>query len=58
VGSDFPHSVGTYPESPAYLKDAFSVIDEAAARKILLENPAEFFGLDLDADTTETPALV
>ena len=25
-------------------------------RKVLLENPAAYYGLDLDADITETPA--
>jgi hypothetical protein len=28
----------------------------AVRRRILLENPAQFFGLDLDADLTRTPA--
>jgi predicted TIM-barrel fold metal-dependent hydrolase len=55
-GSDFPHSVGTYPESTKYLEQAFENVDEITRRTILLENPARFFGLDLDAAITETPA--
>jgi predicted TIM-barrel fold metal-dependent hydrolase len=53
--NDFPHSVGTWPHSDKYIADAFADVDEASKRKIFLENPAEYFGLDLDADITETP---
>ncbi len=55
-GSDFPHSVGTFPNSQKYIREAFADLDESTRRKILLENPAEFYGLDLTADITETPA--
>ena len=55
-GTDFPHSVGTYPDTPTYIKEAFGHLDEATQRKILVENPARFYGLDPDADITETPA--
>jgi uncharacterized protein len=55
-GTDFPHSVGSYPDSAAWLDDAFSVVDEKLKRQVLLENPARYFGLDLDADITATPA--
>lgn len=54
-GSDFPHSVGTYPQSRAYIDDAFGPLDEQTRRAILVENPARYFGLDVDADITETP---
>ena len=30
-------------------------VDESYRRKMLLENPASYYGLDLDADITETP---
>lgn len=53
--NDFPHSVGTWPNSPQYIEEAFAGVDEATKRKVLLETPAKFFGLDLDADITETP---
>jgi predicted TIM-barrel fold metal-dependent hydrolase len=54
-GSDFPHSVGTFPRSYAYIADAFAGIAEETRRKILLENAAEYYGLDLDAELTATP---
>ena len=56
--SDFPHSVGTYPNSRRYLAEAFDGIDETMRRTILLENPAYFFGLDLQSDITPTPAVI
>lgn len=55
-GTDFPHSVGTFPDTPAYIDEAFAKVDDATRRRILLENPAEHFGLDLDTDLTPTPA--
>ena len=55
-GTDFPHSVGSFPDSRQWIDDAFSVVDEKIRRQVLLENPARYFGLDLDADITETPA--
>ena len=55
-GSDFPHSVGSYPDSREFLDEAFAKVPEDLRRKLLLENPAAYYGLDLDADITETPA--
>jgi predicted TIM-barrel fold metal-dependent hydrolase len=55
-GSDFPHSVGTYPKSREYLDEAFAGIDADIQRRILIDNPVEFFGLNPEADITETPA--
>ncbi len=55
-GSDFPHSVGSFPNSRKFLDEAFADVEPELKRKILLENPARYFGLDLDADITETPA--
>jgi predicted TIM-barrel fold metal-dependent hydrolase len=54
-GSDFPHSVGTFPHSRKYLSEVFGGVDEGVTRRVLLENPAQFFGLDLSADITDTP---
>jgi predicted TIM-barrel fold metal-dependent hydrolase len=54
-GTDFPHSVGSFPNSHAYLDKAFDGHDELR-RKVTLQNPAAYFGLDLDAPITETPA--
>lgn len=55
-GSDFPHSVGTFPESRRFLDEAFAGLGPDVRREVLLETPAKFFGLDLHADITETPA--
>jgi predicted TIM-barrel fold metal-dependent hydrolase len=55
-GNDFPHSVGTYPESAKYIEEAFANISEEGRQRILLDNPIEFYGLDRNADLTETPA--
>jgi predicted TIM-barrel fold metal-dependent hydrolase len=54
-GTDFPHSVGSFPNSQAFLDKTFSGLDDLR-RKVTLENPARYFGLDLDATITETPA--
>ena len=56
-GSDFPHSVGSFPNSRGWLEDIFTGVDEKLRRKILLENPAEFIGLDLTKPITETPGV-
>ena len=54
-GSDHPHSVCTYPESRQAIAEIFDGVGEALRRRILLENPAEYFGLDLARDLTPTP---
>jgi predicted TIM-barrel fold metal-dependent hydrolase len=54
-GSDFPHSVGTFPHSKDYIEDAFAGLDDDLRRTILVGNAAKHLGLDLDADITETP---
>ncbi len=55
-GSDFPHSVGSFPDSRKFLDEAFQGVDGSHRRRILLETPARYYELDLDADITETPA--
>jgi predicted TIM-barrel fold metal-dependent hydrolase len=55
-GSDFPHSVGSYPHSRKFLEEAFAPVDPRIRRKILLETPAAYYGLDLGKPITETPA--
>lgn len=55
-GSDFPHSVGSYPDSKRFLEKAFAKVDPRIRRKVLLDVPAEFFGLDLSRDITPTPS--
>ena len=54
-GSDFPHSVGTFPHSKDYIEEAFAGLDDELRRTILVGNAAKHLGLDLDADITETP---
>ena len=54
-GTDFPHSVGPFPNSQAYLDKAFDG-KAGLRRKVTLENPAAYFGLNLDASITPTPA--
>jgi predicted TIM-barrel fold metal-dependent hydrolase len=54
-GSDFPHSIGSFPRSQAALDEIFGE-NEGLRRKVTLETPAAYFSLDLDAPITETPA--
>jgi predicted TIM-barrel fold metal-dependent hydrolase len=54
-GSDFPHSVGTYPSSRKYLKEALEGVDAAVLHQIMVSTPARFFHLDPDAVITDTP---
>jgi predicted TIM-barrel fold metal-dependent hydrolase len=54
-GSDFPHSVGSFPESRAWIEHLFAPCTEAERRTVLVENPCRYFGLDPDADLTPTP---
>jgi hypothetical protein len=56
-GTDFPHSVTTFPNSRAWLDEAFEGQDPALRRKILVENPVKFFHLDASAEITPTPEL-
>jgi len=55
-GSDFPHSVSSYPESQRWLEEIFSAGPAGLRHKVLVENPCRFFHLDPDAELTETPA--
>ncbi len=54
-GSDFPHSVGTFPNSERFIKEEFAGIDDETRYKILVGNMCDHLGLDPDADITETP---
>ena len=54
-GSDFPHSVGTFPRSREYIEETFGPLDEKLRHTLLVGNAAEHLHLDLDADITETP---
>jgi uncharacterized protein len=54
-GSDFPHSVTSYPRSREYLRTAFQGVPDSLRRLILVENPCRFFGLDATREITRTP---
>jgi len=54
-GSDFPHSVGSFPHSREWLEEIFKGVSDDIRRTILLENPAKLYGLDLNKPITETP---
>jgi uncharacterized protein len=55
-GSDFPHSVTSYPRTREWLDIIFEGAPDELRRRVLLDNPIEFFGLDATATLTETPA--
>ena len=44
-----------YPNSRKFLDDVFDGVDESYRNQMLLETPAKYFGLDLEADITPTP---
>jgi predicted TIM-barrel fold metal-dependent hydrolase len=55
-GSDFPHSVGTFPHSRKYIEETFADLSPELRHTLLVGNAAKHLHLDLDADITETPA--
>jgi predicted TIM-barrel fold metal-dependent hydrolase len=55
-GSDFPHSVTSFPRSREWLETIFDGVEEELRRRILVENPCRFFGLDPARALTPTPA--
>jgi predicted TIM-barrel fold metal-dependent hydrolase len=54
-GSDLPHSAGSFPDSRKWLAEIFDGVDDAVRRRVLVENPCAFYGLDVGSDITETP---
>ena len=54
-GSDFPHSVSTFPDSKEILTELFEGVPEAEKRKVLVDNVCDFFGLDPEKELTPTP---
>ena len=54
-GSDFPHSVGSFPHSQDFIQSAFKG-KESLKQRVLLDNPARYFKLDLTKAITPTPA--
>ena len=55
-GSDFPHSVTSFPRSREWLGTIFEGVPDDLRRRILVENPCRFFGLDPEGEITPTPA--
>jgi len=54
-GSDFPHSVTSYPRTTEWLDKIFADAPASLRKTILLDNPCSFFHLDQGAELTETP---
>ena len=47
-GSDFPHSDSTWPRSREVIKHDFAGLPEDVTRKMLWENAAKLYRLDLN----------
>jgi uncharacterized protein len=54
-GSDFPHSMGTYPVSREMLDEMFEGSSEIDRKKVLVDNMVKFYGLDANRELTPTP---
>jgi uncharacterized protein len=57
-GTDFPHSVGTYPNTREIMADLFEGVPEAERRQMTVENICRFYGMDPNQTITPTPAAV
>ncbi len=55
-GSDFPHSVTSFPHSRQWLATMFEGVPDDLRHRILVDNPCRFFGLDPMRAITPTPA--
>ncbi len=56
-GSDFPHSVGSFPNSQGWLDIIFDGVPDDIRHRVLVETPAKFLGIDLSKPITETPGV-
>lgn len=54
--SDFPHVITTYPNSRQHLDEMFRPVSAEDRRSVLLNNPGEFFRIDLTRTITATPS--
>jgi predicted TIM-barrel fold metal-dependent hydrolase len=54
-GSDFPHSMGTYPVSREMVGEMFEGVPETDRNKVLVDNMVQFYGLDTKRELTPTP---
>jgi predicted TIM-barrel fold metal-dependent hydrolase len=46
--SDFPHTDSTWPHSREVIKTDFAGVPEDVTRKIVYENAAKLYGIDLN----------
>jgi predicted TIM-barrel fold metal-dependent hydrolase len=46
--SDFPHLDSTWPHSREVIKETFAAIPHAVTRKIVCDNAARLYGLQLE----------
>jgi predicted TIM-barrel fold metal-dependent hydrolase len=54
-GSDFPHSVGTFPDSKYILDEFFEGVSAEDRHQVLVQNACDLFGLDPEHELTPTP---
>ncbi len=54
-GTDFPHSVGSYPATRETLTELFEDVPPAEKHQVLVGNVCTFFGLDPNQELTPTP---
>jgi len=54
-GTDFPHSVGTFPHTTEILEDLFEGVPDGEKRQVLVDNVCRFYRLDPQHDITPTP---
>jgi uncharacterized protein len=54
-GTDFPHSVSSFPRSREWLETIFEGVPADLRARILLDNPCRFWGLDREQELTPTP---
>ena len=54
-GTDFPHSIGSYPDSRHILAEIFDAVPDAIRRQVLVDNVCEFFDLGSEPRTDTNP---
>src|SRR5439155_12939729 len=57
-GSDFPHGAGSFPRTREWLDTIFEGAPDGLRRRVLVENPCAFFGLDPYKQLTPTPGAL
>jgi predicted TIM-barrel fold metal-dependent hydrolase len=54
-GSDFPHSVGSFPDSRQWIEKVFAGAPASVRQAVLVDTPVRYFGLDKNKALTPTP---